>query len=79
MVEGRFIVFRLSKDGSGQVWSDQFGRADIYFQKQGKDFYISSGLDLLPVSTRNDCDIDHVGMMQAMYIMVDAWQKTHLV
>ena len=77
MVEGRFIVFRLSKDGSGQVWSDQFGRADIYFQKQGKDFYISSGLDLLPVSTRNDCDIDHVGMMQAMYIYGGRPAKKH--
>lgn len=77
MVEGSFVVFCLSGDGSGQVWSDQFGRVDIYFQKKDEEVFIASGLNFLPVSRGYDCDIDHVGMMQAMYIYGGRPAKKH--
>lgn len=76
-IEGRFIIIRLLRDGSLKIWSDQFGRADIYYQKVDNDVFVSSGLDLLPVSKGINSEIDNVGMMQAAYIYGGRPAKKH--
>lgn len=77
LVEGRFVVIRFSVDGLVEVWSDQFGRVDIYFQQVGSEIYVASGLDLLPASKGIDSDIDDIAMAQATYIYGGRPAKKH--
>ena len=77
IAEGRFLVLRFSVDGSLQVWTDQFGRVDVYFQQVRDEIFIASGLDMLPVSKGVNSDIDDVAMMQAMYIYGGRPAKKH--
>ena len=76
-VEGRFTVFHFLPDGSLEVWTDQLGRIDIYYQQVENEIYIASGLDLLPVSNGINADIDSVAMMQANYIYGGRPVKKH--
>jgi hypothetical protein len=77
LVEGRFVVIRFSVDGLVEVWSDQLGRVDVYFQQVGSEIYVASGLDLLPASKGIDSDIDDIAMMQATYIYGGRPAKKH--
>jgi hypothetical protein len=76
-VEGRFIILKFSADGSIDIWTDQFGRVDVYYQQVGNEIFVSSGLDLLPVSKGIHSEIDNVGMMQAAYIYGGRPAKKH--
>jgi len=76
-VEGRFVVFQFSLDGNVSVWTDQFGRVDVYYQQVGEEIFVASGLDLLPVSKGVNSEIDNVAMMQAAYIYGGRPAKKH--
>ena len=76
-VEGRFIILKFSIDGRIDIWTDQFGRVDVYYQQVGDEIFIASGLDLLPVSKGIQSEIDNVGMMQAVYIYGGRPAKKH--
>ena len=76
-VEGRFIILKFSADGSIDIWTDQFGRVDVYYQQVDNEIFVSSGLDLLPVSKGIHSEIDNVGMMQAAYIYGGRPAKKH--
>ena len=76
-IEGRFVVFKFERDGQVNVWTDQFGRIDVYYQTVGTEVFIASGLDLLPVNKGVKADIDNVGMMQAVYIYGGRPAKKH--
>jgi len=76
-VEGRFALFHFLPNGSLEVWTDQLGRIDIYYQQVENEIYIASGLDLLPVSNGINADIDSVAMMQANYIYGGRPVKKH--
>ncbi len=76
-VEGRFIILQFSVDGRIDIWTDQFGRVDVYYQQVGDEIFVASGLDLLPVSKGIQSEIDNVGMMQAAYIYGGRPAKKH--
>ena len=76
-IEGRFVILQFSVDGRIDIWTDQFGRVDVYYQQVGDDIFIASGLDLLPVSKGIHSEIDNVGMMQATYIYGGRPAKKH--
>lgn len=76
-VEGRFVIFQFSSNGTVNIWSDQFGRVDVYYQQVGDEIFVASGLDLLPASRGMHSEIDHVGMMQAAYIYGGRPAKKH--
>jgi hypothetical protein len=76
-VEGRFIILQFSVDGRIDIWTDQFGRVDVYYQQVDNEIFVSSGLDLLPVSKGIHSEIDNVGMMQAAYIYGGRPAKKH--
>jgi hypothetical protein len=76
-IEGRFVILQFSVDGRIDIWTDQFGRVDVYYQQVGDDIFIASGLDLLPVSKGIHSEIDNVGMMQATYIYGGRPVKKH--
>ena len=76
-VEGRFVILQFSVDGRIDIWTDQFGRVDVYYQQVGDEIFVASGLDLLPVSKGIHSEIDNVGMMQAAYIYGGRPAKKH--
>ena len=50
---GRFVLFFVA-NGSLSVCSDEFGKLDIYYQKNEKNISLESSLDLLPESPAKD-------------------------
>ena len=76
-VEGRFVILQFSVDGRIDIWADQFGRVDVYYQQVGDEIFVASGLDLLPVSKGIHSEIDNVGIMQAVYIYGGRPAKKH--
>lgn len=49
-VEGRFVIVKSASDGSCEVWTDRFGRIDVYWQSIEGGVVLATGLDLLPVA-----------------------------
>ncbi len=49
-IEGRFLLVKLLRDGSCELWTDRFGRIDVYWQSVNGGVMVATGLDLLPVS-----------------------------
>ena len=49
-VEGRYVVILAAPDGSCVVWSDVFGKRDIYYQKFQSALIMASDLTMLPVA-----------------------------
>ena len=50
-VEGRFVVIKLFEDSNISIWSDQFGRIDIYwYQNKDQSFFITSSKELIPTN-----------------------------
>lgn len=75
-VEGRFAVIRVSIDGVCDVWTDQFGRVDIYWQVSSDGVEIATGLDLLPVSQTGSAP-DNVGLAHSLIIYGSRPAKKH--
>jgi hypothetical protein len=49
-VEGRFLLVKILRDGNCEVWTDRFGRIDVYWQSIEGAVIVATGLDLLPVA-----------------------------
>lgn len=49
-VEGRFLLVKTLLDGSCELWTDRFGRIDVYWQQIEGGVIVATGLDLLPVA-----------------------------
>ena len=64
-VEGRFVLVKVSQNGICEVWTDQFGRIDVYWQSVDKAIVLGTGLDLLPVS-QNGSLPDGVGVAHSL-------------
>src|SRR3972149_3322954 len=66
-VEGRFILVKVSTTGSCEVWTDQFGRIDLYWQSIDETIVLATGLDLLPVAQKGALP-DNVGVAHALTV-----------
>jgi hypothetical protein len=75
-VEGRFVLLRVAKEGGCEIWTDQFGRVDIYWQSIGGATVVATGLDLLPVAL-GGAAIDSVGAAHALTIYGSRPAKEH--
>lgn len=75
-VEGRFVLLRISRDGTCEIWTDQYGRVDIYWQLLGDTVILATGLDLLPVS-RGGAELDSIGTAHALTIYGSRPAKCH--
>ena len=77
LVEGRFIIIKISNKNKISVWSDQFGRADIYWVDNGKGkTIITSGMDLIPTSI-NKGEVDQNALAQLLTIYGSRPLKKH--
>ena len=50
--EGRYLIVKIEKNNKLTLWTDYFGRVDVYwFKNELGDIYICSGKELFPEST----------------------------
>lgn len=75
-IEGRFVLLRVANDGVCEIWTDHFGRVDIYWQSVGGATVLATGLDLLPVAL-NGAAADSVGIAHALTIYGSRPAKEH--
>jgi len=75
-VEGRFVVVKVSRTGACEVWTDQFGRIDVYWQQLDGSIVLGTGLDLLPVAQQG-ASSDSVGVAHALTVYGSRPAKKH--
>ena len=75
-VEGRFLVVKVAADGSCDIWSDQFGRSDVYWQMVDGSVIIGNSLELLPIAKAGGAS-DNVGTAHALVAFGGRPAKQH--
>jgi hypothetical protein len=77
-LEGRFVVFRIFENNKIDIWSDNFGRIDIYYQLFGNSLFIGSSMDLLPVAHQGS-ELDNVGIAHSLTVYGSRPAKKHTI
>jgi hypothetical protein len=75
-IEGRFVIVKVLPSGECEVWTDQYGRVDIYWQKIQNGVIISSDMDLLPVAN-DSSQLDNIGVTHALTVYGSRPAKEH--
>ena len=75
-LEGRFVVIKMSFNGVCEIWTDQFGKIDVYYQLGINEVFIASNLDFLPVS-REGAEMDQVAAAHSLTIYGSRPAKKH--
>jgi hypothetical protein len=75
-VEGRFILVRVDRHGTCEIWADQFGRMDVYWQVIENSIVLATSLDLLPVA-KGGINLDSVGVAHALTVYGARPAKKH--
>lgn len=75
-VEGRFVLLRVSQIGICEVWTDQFGRIDVYWQSINGSIVLGTSLDLLPIAQKSSPS-DSVGVAHALTVYGSRPAKQH--
>tara|TARA_B100001250_G_scaffold181249_1_gene155928 strand:+ start:15366 stop:17270 length:1905 start_codon:yes stop_codon:yes gene_type:complete len=75
-VEGRFIIVQLCENGDLNLWTDIFGRIDVYWIKTEDFFCITSSLNLIP-GFLDKGKINNVGLAQCLTIYGSRPIKKH--
>jgi len=75
-VEGRFVLVMVASSGVCEVWTDQFGRVDVYWQLIDGGIVVGTGLDLLPVALSGSLP-DSVGLTHSLTVYGSRPAKKH--
>ncbi len=75
-VEGRFVVVKSSPDGRCEIWTDRFGRVDIYWQSINDGIVLATAMDLLPVAEAG-AKPSNVGLAHALVVYGSRPAKQH--
>ena len=75
-IEGRYIVIKISKEDEISIWTDFFGRVDIYWIKTSSIIEITSGINLFSKEI-NKGKINQIGLSQALTIYGSRPLKKH--
>lgn len=75
-VEGRFVIVKSSTDGSCEIWTDRFGRIDIYWQFIDGGVVLATGMDLLPVAESGAAP-SKIGIAHALTVYGSRPAKQH--
>ena len=75
-IEGRFVVVQVATSGKCKVWTDQFGRVDIYWQANIDGTVLATCLDFLPVCLDGGL-LDVVGVAHALTVYGSRPAKQH--
>ncbi len=65
--EGRFVIVKFSLNGVFEIWTDNFGRVDVYRQDFSNGVVIASDLSLLPISNRGG-EMNQLALAHAMTV-----------
>lgn len=76
IIEGRYIVIKKSKKDKISIWTDFFGRVDIYWASDTSSIEITSGISLFSKSI-NKGGIDQIALSQALTIYGSRPLKKH--
>ena len=74
--EGRFVIVKISKNNCISVWTDNFGRANVYWVLEKEIYFITSGKEMIP----RDADlgsVDQNGLAQVLSIYGSRPLKKH--
>ena len=75
--EGRYLIIKIDKNTKLSLWTDYFGRIDVYwFKNELGDIYICSGKELFPKST-DFGSIDQNALAQMLTIYGSRPLKKH--
>lgn len=75
-IEGRFVLVKIGANSECEVWTDQFGRVDIYWQSVGDEIVLGTSLDLLPVA-QDGSEADNVGVAHSLTVFGCRPAKQH--
>ena len=76
--EGRFLIVKVSQENNISVWTDIFGRMNVYWCKDEKsNFYITSSMGMIP-SGIDLGNIDQNALAQLLTIYGRAIKKTYI-
>jgi hypothetical protein len=75
-LEGRFVLVRVCNSGICDIWTDQYGRVDIYWQSRNGVTELATSLDLLPIS-RVAGALDSTGVAHALTVYGSRPAKQH--
>ena len=74
--EGRFVLITIRTSGDCEVWADQYGRSDIYWQHTGDLIVVSTGLNHLPVATLGS-NSNNIGLAHSLTVYGSRPAKKH--
>ena len=77
-LEGRFVVLKISENGTVELWTDQFSRVDIYWEQKNGQLNIGTSLDLLPISQTGG-ELDSVGVAHALTVYGGRPARKHTI
>jgi len=79
-LEGRFIYLQIDKDSFCQIWTDKFGRVDLYWYEEDGFVAISSGLDsLYRINPKVFQMPDNVGLAHSLIVFGCRPAKQHTI
>lgn len=78
LLEGRFIVLKISESGTVELWTDQYSRVDIYWEINNGNLFIGTSLELLPIS-RSGGELDPVGVAHSMTVYGGRPARKHTI
>lgn len=75
-VEGRYVLVKVTPGGACEVWTDQFGRIDVYWQVVDRAIIVGTSLAMLPISESGGTK-DNVGLAHSLTVYGSRPAKQH--
>lgn len=75
-VEGRYVLVKVTTSGACEVWTDQFGRIDVYWQVLDGTVILGTSLALLPVAEDGGAR-DSIGLAHSLTVYGSRPAKQH--
>jgi hypothetical protein len=75
-IEGRFLIVKVLRDGSCEIWTDRFGRIDVYWQFIDGGVIVGTGIDHLPLA-KSGAPLSTVGVAHSLTIYGNRPAKKH--
>jgi hypothetical protein len=76
-IEGRFVVLKVTAENVCEVWTDRYGRVEIYWQRDGNSVVLATSLDLLPIAGNARSTPNNIGVAHALTVYGSRPAKQH--
>ncbi len=75
-LEGRFVIFRISESSNVEIWTDNFGRLEVYYQFLDDTFILCSSLEFFQTNLTR-YKLDNVGVAHSLTVYGSRPAKKH--